>query len=213
MKKLILLVSLVCGFLSCSKKEIEVPVQSPKIIAQPTNVSVDIGGSFTLSVVAEGENLKYQWKKDGTALAGATGANYTKANAAEADAGVYTCTVTNEGGSVTSASTTVTVNVPLPPLVTGFIWGSKTIAFAGETDREWRVWSKITTSVCEVVMTNVDTKEIISLSWSGGVTIGTKTNALFQGESVVLNISENRDGKFKAESGDNEVTLVQFIAP
>lgn len=81
----------------------------PVITKQPTNQTVNEGSSLTLSVEATGAT-GYQWKKDNVNIPSATGATYTKAKAAPADAGAYTCVVTGAGGTaVTSNAATVTV--------------------------------------------------------------------------------------------------------
>jgi hypothetical protein len=64
-----------------------------------------------LSVVASGSPAPtFQWKKDGVAIAGATSATYTVANAQASDAGSYTVAITNAAGTVTSSAGTVAVN-------------------------------------------------------------------------------------------------------
>ena len=85
-------------------------ITPPSITQQPTNQTVNEGGTLTLSVVASNAT-GYQWKKDGEDISSATSATYTKQSVATADAGSYTCVVSGEGGtSVTSDAATVTVN-------------------------------------------------------------------------------------------------------
>ncbi len=81
----------------------------PAIASHPESTTVAVGGSFSLSVVATGTNLTYQWKKDGSSLSGATAATYSKSSAAESDAGSYAVTVSNIAGEATSDAATVTV--------------------------------------------------------------------------------------------------------
>jgi hypothetical protein len=81
----------------------------PTITAQPTDTVVTIGSPATLSVTASGENLFYQWYKNGAVIAGATGSTLTFPNAQVSDAGVYTVVVGNSGGTVTSAPARLTV--------------------------------------------------------------------------------------------------------
>ena len=88
------------------------------ITTQPASQIVTAGNSASFSVVATGYGtLTYQWKKDGSDIAGATGATYTITSAATTSAGSYTVVVTNAAGSVTSAAATLTVNV-LPAITT-----------------------------------------------------------------------------------------------
>src|ERR1700754_5129528 len=50
----------------------------PTITTQPSSVAVKVGIAATFSVVASGAApLTYQWMKNGTAVAGATGASYS----------------------------------------------------------------------------------------------------------------------------------------
>lgn len=85
-------------------------INPPSVTTPPASLSLNPGQSGTLSVVAAGTApLTYQWKKDGTAVTGATGASYTIASAQTSDAGSYTTTITNAYGNVTSSAATVTV--------------------------------------------------------------------------------------------------------
>ena len=79
--------------------------QAPSIGTQPTDASVLLGGTATFSVVASGPDITYQWKKNGSDIAGATSSSYTTAATTTADDGTqYAVTITNVGGSVTSAT-------------------------------------------------------------------------------------------------------------
>ena len=87
---------------------------APAITTQPANQSVTEGQTATFSVTATGTApLTYQWKKDGTAISGATSSTYTTPATSSADnAAVFTVVVTNGTGSATSSNATLTVNVP-----------------------------------------------------------------------------------------------------
>ncbi len=85
----------------------------PTISTPPTAQTACVGGKVTFSVTAAGTApLSYQWRKDGTAISGATTATYTIGSVAAGDAGSYTVVVTNAAGSITSAAAVLTVNVP-----------------------------------------------------------------------------------------------------
>lgn len=85
-------------------------IKPPSITQQPTNQTVNEGGTLTLSILATNAT-GYQWKKDGEDITSATSATYTKQSVEPSDAGSYTCVVSGEGGtSVTSDAATVTVN-------------------------------------------------------------------------------------------------------
>lgn len=84
---------------------------APTISAQPASQSACLGQSVLLSVTAAGTApLSYQWRKDGTNIAGATTAIYTIPAATAADAGAYTVVVSNPCGSVTSTPATLALD-------------------------------------------------------------------------------------------------------
>jgi hypothetical protein len=104
---------------------------APSITAQPASQAVTAGQTATFSVTAAGTaTLTYQWKKNGTAIGGATSASYTTPSTAASDSGAqFTVTVTNSVGNVTSNAATLTVNVP-PTITTQPV--SKTVT-VGQT--------------------------------------------------------------------------------
>jgi hypothetical protein len=83
---------------------------APTITTQPASQTVLINNSVTFSVVASGSpNPTYQWRKDGNALLGQTGASLTLVAVQPFDSGSYSVVVTNSVGSVTSVAATLTV--------------------------------------------------------------------------------------------------------
>jgi hypothetical protein len=89
------------------------------ITTQPASVTVTAGGSATFTVVATAgsSTISYQWRRNGTAISGATSATLTLSNVTSAnDAGDYTVVVTTDAGMVTSNVATLTVNAA--PIVT-----------------------------------------------------------------------------------------------
>jgi pectin methylesterase-like acyl-CoA thioesterase len=76
----------------------------PSITAQPANTMATVGNAATLSVVASGSGLVYQWFKNGSLIPGATKASLSFAAAQVADIASYYVVVSNSSGSVTSAS-------------------------------------------------------------------------------------------------------------
>lgn len=84
---------------------------APAITTQPAAQTVNSGTRATFTVGASGTSVAYQWYRNGTAIAGATGARYTIPVAGANDAGTYTVTVKNTAGSVTSAGAALAVNV------------------------------------------------------------------------------------------------------
>jgi hypothetical protein len=71
------------------------------------------GQDATFSVSATGAGpMSYQWKCNGTSLAGATTATLTLTNVQTNNAGNYVVVISNFAGSMTSAVATLTVLVP-----------------------------------------------------------------------------------------------------
>jgi len=97
------LVSGVCVNASSNPAELIV-YQNTLITSQPAGATICINESYTFTIAAEGDNLIYEWKKDGNLLAdggnvsGATTTNLVISNADISDAGSYTCSVTGECG-------------------------------------------------------------------------------------------------------------------
>ena len=84
----------------------------PMFTTQPMAVSV-VGGTVALDAAASGSPT-YQWKLNGTAVAGATDSTLLISNAASA-LGTYTCVATNSAGSATSNAAAVTLTTTLAP--------------------------------------------------------------------------------------------------
>jgi hypothetical protein len=83
----------------------------PKILTQPEGQTVNIGSPATFAVVATGTApLTYQWRRNGTAIPGATQASYSVTSAQVANAGAYSVVVTNPAGTVTSVTASLAVN-------------------------------------------------------------------------------------------------------
>ncbi|MHC4442870.1 MAG: immunoglobulin domain-containing protein [Planctomycetota bacterium] len=92
------------------------------IVIHPSDQTVGVGGTASLSVVAEGAGtLSYQWQKDGTDLVddgrivGANSANLQISNCGSSDQGDYRCVVSGYCGTETSSAATLTVD-PEPPI-------------------------------------------------------------------------------------------------
>lgn len=94
--------------------------QVPIITSHPPSRTVYPGDYVNMSVSATGTGtLSYQWKKDGVAISGATSYYYyVSSSITSADAGVYTVTVSNSQGSVTSQPATITVLAATLPTIT-----------------------------------------------------------------------------------------------
>ena len=66
------------------------------------STTVGLNKSVTLSVTVDGGDVKYQWKKDGAEVAGATASTITLPSMASSNIGTYTVVVSLNGVSTTS---------------------------------------------------------------------------------------------------------------
>lgn len=92
------------------------PGSPPTITANPQQTVGPAGGTVTLSVTASGNNLTYQWRKNGVNLpngghvAGATTPVLTINSLDASDEGFYSCAVFNPAGSVVSKNASVKIS-------------------------------------------------------------------------------------------------------
>ena len=84
----------------------------PVIIADPTaTVDLQVDDMLELAVVANGDDLMYQWYKDDAEIDGATGSTFTIDAVTVDDAGTYKAKVYNECAEVMSEESVVTVTL------------------------------------------------------------------------------------------------------
>ncbi len=94
----------------------------PVILSQPASLVIGAGTNASFTVAAACPSLVYRWSKDGTPLSngartsGAASASLTIAGALDADAGAYTCFITNTAGFTNTAP--ASLQVVDPPLIT-----------------------------------------------------------------------------------------------
>src|SRR6266478_1162499 len=88
------------------------PATLPSITTQPASQTVTAGQTAAFTVAATGTApLTYQWKKNGTAVSGATSSSYTTPATTSSDNGAqFTVVVSNSAGSITSNAATLTVS-------------------------------------------------------------------------------------------------------
>lgn len=91
-------------------------IASPRITVQPQDLDVCTGGSLTLSLSAEGDNIRYSWYRNGEYL-GNNSPTYTAPTVASDYAGQYNCVIASELGCPTAYSDTVTVVVGTTPAI------------------------------------------------------------------------------------------------
>lgn len=101
----------------------------PSITQQPTNLTVRWDVSATFTVTATGTSpLRYQWRKDGTNLAGKTYQSLTLNDLTTNQTGLYSVVVSNLAGSVASSNALLIV-LPPPSLAealdaTNLLWST-----------------------------------------------------------------------------------------
>jgi len=93
----------------------------PSITVQPVGLTVNVGQTATFSVTATGTApLAYQWRKNGSFVAGATGSSYATPPVTAADHGSnFMVLVSNSLGALYSANATLLVSsTPVGPTIT-----------------------------------------------------------------------------------------------
>jgi hypothetical protein len=87
-----------------------IPATPPVITAQPAGQTASSGTSATLTVTATGSGpFTYQWRLNGSDIAGATGSSLTLNSLQLADAGLYSVVVRNASGTATSLAAVINV--------------------------------------------------------------------------------------------------------
>jgi len=137
-------------------------VQAPLITRQPEARAVVAGERVAFEIVATGTGpLAYAWRKNGQAIPGAVSAEFVIAIVSAADAGDYSVTVSNSGGTITSDIARLSVTTVRVDLRIGSISRSAdgvTLAFQATPGKRYVVES----SVDLVVWQNAE--EIVSHS-------------------------------------------------
>lgn len=90
-------------------------IERPLIRVQPVDKSLKTGDTLTLNFDVSGEQLAYQWLKNGVVIAGATQRVYRKFPAARADSGVYSCRVSNQCDTIITRNATIKVTASSGP--------------------------------------------------------------------------------------------------
>ena len=89
------------------------PPAPPTITNQPQGKIVNLGANATFTVGVTGAMpLSYQWRFEGTNLAGATASSYTRSNCQPGHEGNYEVVVTNLAGTARSSVAFLIVNLP-----------------------------------------------------------------------------------------------------
>jgi hypothetical protein len=93
-------------------------VSSPAIVSQPLSQSVFCHSNANFAVIASGTPpLSYQWRRNGSFIAGATTNSYSVTPLTCQMPDSYTVVITNAGGAVTSAVAALVVTDSMPPTI------------------------------------------------------------------------------------------------
>ena len=113
-------------------------LSAPAIRSQPAARTVTAGQTATFSVEATGTApLRYQWRKNGSNISGATSSTYTTPGASLGDSGAgYSVVVSNAAGTVTSNSAALTVALATVAPAINTQPANRTVT-AGETATFW----------------------------------------------------------------------------
>ena len=131
---------------------------TPQVTVQPWDQTVAFGGesSFAAKVVGK-QGMTYQWEFNGTSISGATNQSHRLKDVKLADEGLYSVTVSNPMGTVTSRKAKLVVKdafrpVQLSPVtMTGGCFvlrinGSVGLSYIIQSSADLRAWSNISTS-------------------------------------------------------------------
>jgi hypothetical protein len=105
------IISNASGNVTSASATLSVKSVAPTITTQPASITVNQGSTATFTVAANGTApISYQWLKNGTPVATTTTPSYTTPATTASDNGAtFSVVVSNAGGSVTSATATLTV--------------------------------------------------------------------------------------------------------
>jgi sugar lactone lactonase YvrE len=117
------------GSATSSAATLTVAPVAPSIITQPQPQDVVVGDTATFVVEVTGSDpLTYQWSKNGTAIFGATSATYSTPPETVGNSGsLFSVTISNAEGRVTSTAARLTVTPFGISLIAGHLGGSGSI--------------------------------------------------------------------------------------
>lgn len=106
------------AFMAYNRDTFQIP--SPIITQQPASqvACTGQGNSVTFTVGVTGEELTYQWEKNGVDIPGATGPSLTLNNVQNSDIGAYRVLITNPSGAALSTYAYLNTLISTQPLAT-----------------------------------------------------------------------------------------------
>ena len=186
---------------------------APAITSQPSSQSVLIGQTATFSVTASGTApLSYQWRKNGTAISGATSSSYTTPAETTSDNGaLFTVAVSNSAGTATSNGAVLTVNpAPVAPSITTqpssqTITAGQTATFSvaatGTTPLSYR-WQKNGAAISSATLSSYTTPAEIASDNGAQFTVAVSNSAgTATSNSAVLTVNPAQPLQITTTSG------------
>lgn len=183
----------------------------------PATQIVPIGQPASFSVIAGGQNIKYQWRRAGVPIANATNATYSIAATIAGQDGAYDVVITNSFSSITSAVATLTFYSP------------KSLEWAGSVDGTWNTGTanwKTNAATASTIYTETDnvlfgplgsaqpfvtldaarspsslTVSNGSYTFTGGSLNGSGTLRLRNNATFILDTADNRSGPTIIDAG------------
>lgn len=171
---------------------------TPKILQPPTDRFVRQGATVTFTVVATGTApFTYQWRKNGEAIPGATGDTYVIASARTDDEGLYSVTVGNAAGSVTSEAGRLTLQTAPPAVNINLIAAAGSSEYAGTAAAPdvGTVWNQVTEEALRA-----DANREMALVDSDGLPVEARFFSGSFGEPSSGWFAENGGGNFMQRS-------------
>ena len=166
----------------CNAALSAVSAVAPAITTQPASKTVTAGQTATFSVTASGTSpMTYQWKKNGTAVSGATSSSYTTPSTTTSDNNAqFTVTVSNSAGSANSTGATLTVST------------STVLLTASTTSLSFGSVNLSTSTTQNVTLTNAGSSNVtvssVSISGAGFTASGVPTGTILTpGQTATLN--------------------------
>lgn len=205
---------------------------TPVFITQPATQTVSTGATVNFSATASGTPTPtYQWRKDGTAITGATNNSLTLANVQIASAGAYTVVATNSAGSAVSDTATLVVNsVPtsapvftLQPVAQVMAAGSTVVFSATATGATSYRWQRNNTDVPGGSTATLVLKDLTSAQAGSYRVVATNTVGSTNSSAVTLTVNTvaatevgrliNLSVLTTASSGDKVLTVGAVVGP
>jgi hypothetical protein len=195
----------------------------PTIVAEPSHTTVCMGQPATLSVVADGADLTYQWRKNGTVITGATTSTLNFSIVQPSDTGRYDVIIngscqppvtTNEARLALTQSTSITISSQ--PQDTSVCTGSRLTLEVGASgaslNYQWRRNGAVVQGatarrliIPAVTVSDTGSYDVIIGSACGDpVTSNSAHVSVIPSTSIVI---EPRDSTIDLEVSDGNVTL------